>query len=136
MDIREHISRVKNGERGLNRFIDFMGIRLIEADNGIAKMEVEVREDFYQGYSFMQGGLIGAVADECMAYAVLTEIRSNEKQIATVSISHQYIKPVKSGVLRAVGKVVKMGRRVAFTECKLYIKEKLVAKSEAVFIIT
>ena len=136
MNIKEHISRVINGEKELNKFIDFMKIKLIEANKGIAKMEIEVRDDFYQGYSFMQGGLIGAVSDECMAYAVLSEIKNDEKQIATVTISHQHIKPVKNGTLKAIANVVKMGRRVAFTECKLYLKDKLVAKSEAVFIIT
>ena len=131
---KEHIEAVIQGQKGLNPFLEFLGIKVIKAENGYAEMHLPIKENFYQGYGIMQGGLMGALADEAMAYALLSDI-DHKTGIATVSISHQHIRSAKEGVLIAKARVKKRGRKMAYMECEIYNNNKLVLNSIADFIL-
>jgi len=58
------------------------------------------------------------MADEAMALALYTVISPGER-IATISETTSFLKGAKDGVLVADGRVVRKGRRVAFTESEV-----------------
>jgi uncharacterized protein (TIGR00369 family) len=62
-----------------------------------------------------QGGLFTALCDEAMALALFTVLDENEG-IATISESTSFLQGIRKGRIKAVGRVVKRGRNVAFLE--------------------
>jgi acyl-CoA thioesterase len=56
-----------------------------------------------------------ALCDEAMALALFTVLDENEG-IATISESTSFLQGIRKGRIKAVGRVVKRGRSVAFLE--------------------
>ncbi len=135
MQRQEHIQRVISGEKGLNPYLDLFQIRVLRAEQGEVDMEMQVRAEYFQGHGAMQGGLLGALADEAMAYALLSAT-TEEELIATIDIAHQHLRPVSGGVIVARGSITKRGKRVAFLQCTLTIDSQPVLFSTSSFIIT
>jgi uncharacterized protein (TIGR00369 family) len=134
MSYKEHIERVVAGEQGVNPYLDLFAVRLEKAQDGEAAMSMEVSSKYFQGAGVMQGGLIAALADEAMAYALLAEIE-DDKIIATVDISHTHLAPVFGGRLTARSAIIKKGKRMAFLEARSYVHDNLVLNSRASFMI-
>ncbi len=63
----------------------------------------------------MQGGIFTGLADEAMALALYTVLSPGEG-IATISETTSFLKGARDEFLVATGRVVRKGRRVAFTE--------------------
>jgi acyl-CoA thioesterase len=63
----------------------------------------------------LQGGLYTALSDEAMALAIYTELE-DEENIATISESTTYLEGIRDGKILAIGKVVKKGKHIAFTD--------------------
>ncbi len=56
------------------------------------------------------GGVISALADIAGAFAVLTA--AGKESGATIDLRIDYLKPARAGDLNAIGRVVKIGRRI------------------------
>lgn len=134
MSYKDHIQQVMAGQVGINPYLDLFAVRLEQAQGGEAVMSMEVSQKYYQGAGVMQGGLIAALADEAMAYALLGEI-GDDKIIATVDISHTHLAPVFGGRLSAHSRIIKKGKRMAFLEAQVYVAETMVLNSRASFMI-
>lgn len=98
-----------------NPFFVLMGINVISFGGGEAVLSMTVRPDMHNGAGWLQGGIYTALADEAMALA-LTTLLDDGGRIATISETTQYFKGVRDGTVRATGRVVRMGHRVAFAE--------------------
>ncbi|MCP1651745.1 hydroxyphenylacetyl-CoA thioesterase PaaI [Pseudomonas nitroreducens] len=70
-----------------------MGIQLLEAGPGSAKLSMRVREDMIQGHGTCHGGYLFALADSAFAFAC------NSYNDATVAIgcSIDYVAPAREG---------------------------------------
>lgn len=67
----------------------------------------------------IQGGYLCAMLDECMSVACM--VASGMTHVApTVEMKTSFFRPAVPGALRGVGRVVKWGRTIAFTEGELY----------------
>jgi uncharacterized protein (TIGR00369 family) len=66
----------------------------------------------------VQGGVLVAVADAAMGVAYATALEDGES-FATLELKINYLKPVWSGTLTAVGTVLKSGRTIGLTECRV-----------------
>ena len=77
----------------------------------------------------IQGGYLCAMLDECMSVACM--VASGMTHVApTVEMKTSFFRPASPGALRGVGRVVKWGRTIAFTEGELYDAEgRLLAKA-------
>ena len=77
----------------------------------------------------IQGGYLCAMLDECMSVACM--VASGMTHVApTIEMKTSFFRPGAPGVLRGVGRVVKWGRTIAFTEGELYDAEgRLLAKA-------
>jgi uncharacterized protein (TIGR00369 family) len=81
----------------------------------------------------VHGGLVCAMADTVTALAVRTTLEAGVSY-TSVDLNVSYTRPVTrdSGTLRAVGTVVKPGRRVAFSRAEIFDGAgKLVATATA-----
>ena len=111
-----YLEKIRKGDPDANPFFILMGIRVVETESGRATLEMRVRPDMYNGAGWMQGGLFAALVDEAMALALYTVLEGSEG-IATISENTSFFRGAKEGaVLVAEGRVIRKGRRVAFTE--------------------
>ncbi|HOV68001.1 MAG TPA: PaaI family thioesterase [Methanoregulaceae archaeon] len=106
------------GERA-NPFFSWTGIRVIRAEGGVGELELEVRPDHWNGEGWVQGGLYTALADEAVVLAVYQTLNDGET-IASITESTSFLRGVNEGTLRAVGRVVRRGRRVIFGEGQVF----------------
>jgi len=98
-----------------NPFFRMMDIQVKSFGKGTAELSMEIRPDMLNGDGWLQGGIFTAICDEAMALALCTVLDENET-IATVSESTSFMRGAQKGTLRATGRVIKKGRRIAFTE--------------------
>lgn len=84
----------------------------------------------------VQGGYVCAMLDEAMSVAGM--ITSGMTHVVpTLEMKTSFLRPALPGSLRAVGRVVKWGRTVCFTEGELYDDEgRLLAKATGTAIPT
>lgn len=77
----------------------------------------------------IQGGYLCAMLDEVMSVACM--VASGMTHVApTVEMKTSFFRPALPGALRGVGRVIKWGRTIAFTEGELFDPEgRLVAKA-------
>ena len=116
-----------------------VGFRLLAVRQ--AEMTVEVGFDaradrFANPRGQVQGGYLCAMLDEAMSVSVL--VASKMTCVApTVEMKTSFLRPAMPGPLRAVGRVVKWGRTIAFTEGEIYDAEgRLLAKATGTAIPT
>jgi acyl-CoA thioesterase len=114
-DKMSYLDGIERMGRAANPFFLLMGIDVCAFGNGQAELSMEVRPDMLNGAGWLQGGLYTALCDEAMALALFTSLREGEC-IATISESTSYLQGVRGGKILAIGKVIKKGRQVAFTE--------------------
>ena len=110
-----YLDGIKRMGPAANPFFLLMGIDVCSFGNGQAELSMEVRPDMLNGAGWLQGGLYTALCDEAMALALFTSLSEGES-IATISESTSYLQGVRGGKILAIGKVIKKGRQVAFTE--------------------
>ena len=108
-----YLEEIRRKGRDANPFFQLMGIELGTYGNGEAELFMLVRPDMHNGVGWLQGGLFTALCDEAMALALFT-VLEERVGIATISESTSFLQGVRSGRIRATGKVIKRGRSVAF----------------------
>lgn len=67
----------------------------------------------------LHGGAMGALADIAGGYAALTAV-PDDMEITTVEYKINFLAAFQGGELRAVGRVVKAGRRIVITTAEVF----------------
>jgi uncharacterized protein (TIGR00369 family) len=127
-EILQRFLRTKNQPTGSQT----LGFKMLSVSQ--EKMEVEVAFDaraelLANPMKQVQGGYLCAMLDECMSVACM--VASKMTAVApTAEMKTSFFRPAMPGVLKGVGRVVRWGRTIAFTEGELYDAEgRLVAKA-------
>jgi uncharacterized protein (TIGR00369 family) len=127
-DILQRFLRTKNQPTGSQT----LGFRMVSVSQ--EKMEVEVAFDaraelLANPMKQVQGGYLCAMLDECMSVACM--VASKMTAVApTAEMKTSFFRPAMPGQLKGIGRVVRWGRTLAFTEGELYDAEgRLVAKA-------
>jgi acyl-CoA thioesterase len=112
-----YIEDIRTQGRDANPFFRLMGIDLGPFGKGEAELSMQVRPDMLNGVGWLQGGLFTALCDEAMALALFTILDEDEDEgIATISESTSFLRGIRKGRIKAVGRVIKKGHTVAFME--------------------
>ncbi len=116
-----------------------LGFRLVSVSQTTRSVEVEFdakAELLLNPMKQIQGGYLCAMLDECMSVACM--VASGMTAVApTLEMKTSFFRPGAPGKLRGVGRVVKWGRQVAFTEGELFDAEgRLLAKATGTAIPT
>lgn len=100
----DQIKNVKN-----DQFAKYVGIRLIEVNNGFAITELFLNEDHMNGVNRVQGGVIFTLADYAFAAA------SNSGGCTTVglNVNISYYKAPVGKVIRAVAKEINVQNKIS-----------------------
>jgi len=119
--ILQRFLRTKNQPTGSRT----LGFRLVSVNQAAKTVEVEFEaraELHLNPMKQVQGGYLCAMLDECMSVACM--VASGMTAVApTLEMKTSFFRPGMPGKIRGVGKVVKWGRQVAFTEGELFDPE-------------
>jgi len=114
-----YLDRLRQDGECTNPFFSLMGVRVDCAEGGVGELSVGVKPEFCNGEGWVQGGLYTALADEAIVLAIYQTLGEDER-VATITESTSFLRGVNAGSLRAVGRVVKRGRRVIFGEGQVF----------------
>jgi uncharacterized protein (TIGR00369 family) len=115
-----------------------LGFKMIAVDRKAKQVEVtfDAKTDFCNPMRQIQGGYLCAMLDECMSVAGMVA-SDMTCVLPTLEMKTSFLRPALPGTLRGVGRVIKYGRTIAFTEGELYDSEnRLLAKATATAIPT
>ena len=108
-----------------------------ETDDGV-QLAVEVREAHCNSRGLAHGGLIASLADNAMGISAVRRAREHpgaeNASAVTVSLALDYIDAARPGeCLEVQPTVLKVGRTLAFVECRVVCGDRLIARGNASF---
>jgi uncharacterized protein (TIGR00369 family) len=133
--ILDRFLRTKNQPTGSQT----LGFRMTSVSQAEKSVEVEFdarAELLLNPMKQVQGGYLCAMLDECMSVACM--VASGMTHVApTAEMKTSFFRPGLPGKIRGVGRVVRWGSRVAFTEGELFDPEgRILAKATGTAIPT
>jgi uncharacterized protein (TIGR00369 family) len=111
--------------------METLGARISESEPGRVVLELEAGPRHRHGGGIVQGGVITQIADAAMGMSLAT-LQEDGLWNTTIELKINFIRPVISGRLRAVGRVVEMKQKLMFSEADVLDDEdRLVARASS-----
>lgn len=108
-----------------------LGARISEAEPGRVVLELEAGPQHRHGGGVVQGGVIAQIADAAMGMSLGT-LQEDGLWNTTIELKINFIRPVISGRIRAVGRVVEMKKTLFFSEADVLDEQgRLVARASS-----
>ena len=113
------------------------GFDLNVINEGHMEGVMDVKPIHYQQDGFLHGGVIASVADIVAGFSAVSLVAEDEK-VVTGEIKISYFSKGDGDQLKAIGKVVKPGKRLNFCEAEVYSimngQAKLIARATTTMI--
>ncbi|MDP9120730.1 MAG: PaaI family thioesterase [Acidobacteriota bacterium] len=117
--ILEKIRKMQSGELPPTPIAKLIGFTVAEAESGRVVVELVSGERHQNPMGTLHGGVLCDIADAAMGMAYASRLGEGES-FTTLELKINFLKPVWSSRLRAVGNVVKAGRMVGLVECDIH----------------
>ena len=129
-DFSAYIQSVLRGEI-LIPVAQLVGFQVIKAEGGQSQLELEAGPQHANPMGTLHGGILCDVADAAMGFAFVTTLAEGES-FTTLELKINFLRPVWTGRLRALGRVVRPGRTISLVECDvLDDQDRLVARASS-----
>ena len=116
-----------------NPFIKFVGIQVPQLGQGYARFLLPFKPDLANSIGLLQGGVIAALADEAVAFALYSLVPEGET-FNTVEMKINFLGAVKEGDVTAEAHIAKRGRTISLGEFEVHQAGRLVAKGLCTYI--
>lgn len=102
-------------------FAELLGIRLESWEAGTVWARLDVRgAKVNNPLGFLHGGVVASLSDHVMGLAMLSVLPEDEA-FSTIELKVNYLRAVREdGPLRAVGRVLKLGRTLGVVESDVF----------------
>ena len=100
-------------------FMNLIGAELISVAAGLIVVELPVRADLTQQHGYVHAGVTTTIADVAGGYAA-SSLYPADSGVLTVEMKINLIAPAGGERLRAVGRVLRAGRRISSTEAEVF----------------
>jgi len=97
---------------------ELIGMRMIAAEKGRVTFELDAGPQHSSPPGTLHGGILCDLADGAMGCACVSLLAEGDS-FATVELKINFLKPVWTGLLTAVGEVIKAGRTITLCECRI-----------------
>ena len=111
-------------------FMHLLGADLTLITPGRVEAELLLAQVHQQQRGFVHGGVTATLADLVAGFAATTLV-PDDHGVVTADLRISYLHPGIGQRLRAVGWVLKPGRRLHFCEAEVWCDELLIAKASA-----
>jgi uncharacterized protein (TIGR00369 family) len=88
-----------------------LGLKFVGAERGAATFALDTREDLTRMGGILHGGAIVSLLDTAAAFAVHTLLEPGGRTV-TVDLTVHFLRPVSTGRVEALAKVLRAGRRI------------------------
>ena len=111
-------------------FMTTIGAKLESVDEGRVVISVELKPSMMQQLGFGHAGVTFSIGDSAAGYAALTKLGKNQ-EVLTSEMKIHLMSPADGKILKAVGSVLKAGRRLLVVQSNINSgndkNEKLIA---------
>jgi uncharacterized protein (TIGR00369 family) len=109
--------------------------QLTEVEKGKVKISCNFSGDLTQQHGYFHAGVATSIVDSACGYAALTLVPENA-EVLTVEFKVNFLKPARTNMLIAIGKVLQSGKTLTICEGYIYDSEEqnLIAKMTATMI--
>ncbi|MDQ3027871.1 MAG: PaaI family thioesterase [Pseudomonadota bacterium] len=116
----EYLQRILRGEIPSVPIGDTLGFRITEVEKGRVVLLGNPDRRSYNLIGTVHGGWAAAILDSALALSALSTLEADQG-FTTVDIRINYLRPlsIETGEVRAEGRVLQGGRRLAYCEAKL-----------------
>jgi uncharacterized protein (TIGR00369 family) len=116
----EFLGRMTSGELPRPPIAELLDFRLIEIEKGFAVFEFAPAEFHYNPIGVVHGAMAGMLLDSTMGCSIQSRLPAG-MGYTTLEFKVNMVRPVtlKTGLMRAEGRVIHVGARVATAEGKL-----------------
>lgn len=116
-------------------WMETLGARISESEPGRVVLELEAGPQHRHGEGVVQGGVITQIADAAMGITLAT-LQEDGLWNTTIELKINFIRPVISGRLRAIGRVVEIKQSLMFGEADvLDDQDRLVARASSTCLV-
>ena len=114
----ELLQRIIAGEVPPAPIAELLGMRMVSAEVGRVTFELDAGPQHSSPPGTLHGGVLCDLADAAMGCTNVSRLAEDES-FATVELKINFLKPVWTGRLTAVGELVKAGRTLAVLACRI-----------------
>ena len=104
-------------------FAQLLRIELDDVGRGTATLGLNVRKELTQNHGVVHGGVIASLIDTATAFAIISLLDPGER-VTTVDLTISYLRPLRTGRITAVAKVVRAGRRLFVASAEVFDGDK------------
>jgi len=97
-----------------------LGLEISYPDAETCAVEFELKDFMFNPQGTLHGGIIATVLDISMGHLLKTAVGAG----MTLEMKTQYLRPARSGRVRAEGKFLKKGKSINYLETRLYDAER------------
>ncbi|WP_101756981.1 PaaI family thioesterase [Oceanicoccus sp. KOV_DT_Chl] len=115
-------------------YIDYLGIKIIHMENGIAEMELELTDDFKNSGGMAHGGVLASLADSAAGSAAFTIVPANQIAVTT-DFTMTCLRSTVSGTLYARAEMIHTGKRFMRAEVKIRSARDLLVTAGVSFMV-
>src|SRR5437773_11235752 len=131
----EHIQNVGRARALLDAppdgWMETLGARISEAEPGRVVLELVAGPQHRHGGGVVQGGVITQIADAAMGMSLAT-LQPDGTWNTTIELKINFVRPVREGRLRAIGRVVEIKQSLMFSEADVVDERgRLVARASS-----
>ena len=111
-------------------FMKTLGAQLDLIEHGKVIISVRLKRSMMQQHGFGHAGVTFSIGDSAAGYAALTQMGENQ-EVLTSEMKIHLLSPADGKILKAVGSVLKTGKKLIVVKSDIYSikdeKEKMVA---------
>src|SRR5216683_1914456 len=112
-------------------WMETLGARISEAEPGRVVLELIAGPQHRHGGGVVQGGVITQIADAAMGMSLAT-LQPDGIWNTTIELKINFLRPVREGRLRAIGRVVEIKQSLMFSEADVVDERgRLVARASS-----
>ena len=112
-----------------------VGFELVAVEKNVTRFRLEAGERHANPMGTLHGGILCDLADAAMGTAMATTLEAGQSY-TTLELAINFLKPIRSGMLTAEGRVVKRTRHIGLSECDvLDEKGSLVARAKSTCLV-
>ena len=127
----EELRQLVDGTRPPPPIATLIGFTLTAVSPGAAVIELAADRQHANPMGALHGGVLCDIADAAMGIAYASTLAEGET-FATLELKINFLKPVWTAKLRAIGRVVKRGNTLGFVECDITDEQQsLVARASS-----
>ena len=113
-----NLRQLVDGARPSPPIAALIGFTLSAVSPGEAVIELEAGAQHANPMGTVHGGVLCDIADAAMGIAYASTLGEG-KTFATIELKINFLKPVWTAKLRAIGRLVKHGKTTGFVECDI-----------------